>query len=94
MPVSQPNSALARALSHLDKAIAIAEEHDPDGDSIPDLKRELILAQGALGFAGNSQTKLIDALYSTITTQGHTITSRVLDQAQDAIKHATGPGID
>ncbi len=102
--ISQPKSALARALAHLDHALAIAEEHDPDDSSIGDLKQELMLARGALNFAGNSQTKLIEAGEAiihaanneTIIAGKHKRTAgeMLISTMHEAITHASGPGID
>lgn len=91
MTIEQPNSALARA----ERAVLLAKQHLCFGTgSIEDADKALDLALGALGFAGNSQTRLIDALQAALTTQGHSLKSTVIEQGFDAINHATGPGID
>lgn len=93
MPIDQPNSALARTARHINEALEALRQGDDMTATV-----KLRLALGALGFAGNSQTKLIDALKNADAFVGGFMQDSDCKALRagfkDAIAHASGPGID
>lgn len=84
--ISQPNSALARADSYITLAMVALTERNYE-----EAHWNIGMARSALGFAGNSQTRLIEAAKVGLRNAPD---STVADDIQGAIDHAEGPGID
>ncbi len=92
MPISQPNSALARTDAYIREALIALNRGD-----LTLAAAKLGGALGAAEFAGNSQTKLIEAARAASSAMAgyrdwRTSTER--NGLVAAIKHAEGPGID
>ncbi len=87
--VSQPHSALARTERYISRALEALRS-----GNAAQATEHLEHALGAVAFAGNSQTKLIDSLHAIADDTGCLLTDEQRRGALDAITHAEGSGID
>ncbi len=97
--ICQLNSALARADTYVREALLAIHQRDYTLASA-----KLGGALGALDYAGNSQTRLIDAVNGLVIAnhglpanpadETDPVCRAAIEQGLAAITHATGPGID
>lgn len=90
--VSQPNSALARVETYIREALLAIDRGD-----LTLASAQLGGALGAVEFAANSQTKLIDACKHASQAVAKMPQGRykgIVACCDEAVKHAEGPGID
>ncbi len=90
--VAQPNSALARVETYI-----LAAKRALEAGQLRIAEQQMDLALGAMTFAANSQTKLIEAARGAATAMtGYRDwrTSTERNGLVNAVAHAEGPGID